>query len=108
MSGDLSGGDNKDMNVSPADMASGKRYVETASHVVKGYLNNMQTEVEELLRNWQSHGSKGFYQAHQSWTEKATIINNALDDLGVKLGVVGVQTGTTDSDVHQSFGPLTA
>ena len=104
----VSDGDNKDMIVDPLKMKQGKDLVTAASHEVKGYLNTMQTEVEELLRNWQSSGSVAFHKAHQAWTEKATTINTALDDLGVKLGVVGVQTGATDDSGHASFGPLTA
>jgi WXG100 family type VII secretion target len=102
------GGNDRDMNVDPAKMAQGKALVTTASGEVKTMLNQLQTEVEELLHGWQSKGSKGFYDAHQAWTSKAAIINNALDDLGVKLGVVGVHPGAADDSVHGSFGPLTA
>ena len=106
MSGGVAGGDNRNLQVDPAKMAQGKTLVEAASHEVKGYLNTMQTEVDELLHGWQSQGADGFRKAHGSWTEKATIINTALDDLGRKLGGVGVQSGAADSEVHSSFNPF--
>ena len=104
----LSGGDNRNLQVDPAKMAQGKSLVEAASHEVKGYLNTMQSEVDELLHGWQSSGADGFKAAQVAWTQKATIINTALDDLGRKLGVVGVQSGSADTEVHSSFNPLTA
>lgn len=91
------------MKVDPALMAKGKSLVETASGEIKGYLNSLENDVNELLPGWQSSGASGFKQAHDAWTQKAVTINNALDDLGVKLGVVGVQTGGADDSVATSF-----
>lgn len=92
-----------DMQVDPAMMAKGKSYVETASSDVRSFLNSLENDVNELLPGWQSSGSKGFKQAHDSWTQKAVTINNALDDLGQKLGVVGAQTHNVDENVTNGF-----
>ena len=92
-----------EFTVIPADMAKGKSYVQDSSIKVKGYLNSLERDVEELLPGWQSGGSRAFAAAHRSWTEKATTINNALDDLGEKLGIVGVTTGQGDDHVTASF-----
>jgi WXG100 family type VII secretion target len=92
-----------EFTVIPADMAKGKSYVQDSSTKVKGFLNSLERDVEELLPGWQSGGSRAFAAAHRSWTEKATTINNALDDLGEKLGVVGVTTGQGDDHVTTSF-----
>jgi WXG100 family type VII secretion target len=89
--------------VDKSDMAKGKGYVQDSSAKVKGYLNSLERDVEELLPGWQSTGSRAFATAHRSWTEKATTINNALDDLGEKLGIVGVTTGQGDESVTTSF-----
>jgi WXG100 family type VII secretion target len=89
--------------VDKSDMAKGKGYVQESSAKVKGYLNSLERDVEELLPGWQSTGSRAFASAHRSWTEKATTINNALDDLGEKLGIVGVTTGQGDDSVTTSF-----
>jgi WXG100 family type VII secretion target len=89
--------------VDKSDMAKGKGYVQDSSAKVKGYLNSLERDVEELLPGWQSTGSRAFATAHRSWTEKATVINNALDDLGEKLGIVGVTTGQGDDSVTTSF-----
>ena len=89
--------------VDKSDMAKGKGYVQESSSKVKGYLNSLERDVEELLPGWQSGGSRAFAAAHRSWTEKATTINNALDDLGEKLGIVGVTTGQGDDSVTTSF-----
>jgi WXG100 family type VII secretion target len=92
-----------EFTVIPADMAKGKSYVHDSSVKVKGYLNSLERDVEELLPGWQSGGSRAFAAAHRSWTEKATTINNALDDLGEKLGIVGVTTGQGDDHVSGTF-----
>jgi WXG100 family type VII secretion target len=86
-----------------SDMVKGKGYVQDSSAKVKGYLNSLERDVEELLPGWQSGGSRAFAAAHRSWTEKATTINNALDDLGEKLGIVGTTTGAGDESVSGNF-----
>ena len=86
-----------------SEMARGKGYVQQSSSTVKGYLNSLERDVEELLPGWQSGGSRAFAAAHRSWTEKATTINHALDDLGEKLGIVGTTTGQGDDSVSSNF-----
>ncbi len=94
--------------VDKSDMAKGKSYVQESSTKVKSYLNSLERDVEELLPGWQSGGSRAFAAAHRSWTEKAITINNALDDLGEKLGIVGVTTGQGDDNVTSNFAKFGA
>ena len=96
----------KNMIVDPAKMQAGKKFVLTASADVKKTLNDMQTEVDELLHGWKSKGSRSFAAAHQAWTQDATKINNALDDLGEKLGIVGIKHGQADDAVDSAFSVL--
>jgi WXG100 family type VII secretion target len=93
-----------DFTVDPALMAKGQSLVQTASSEVKSILNTLQGDVEELLPGWQSAGATAFTTAHASWTEKARTIASALDDLGIKLGVVGTTTSKGDTHVSGSFG----
>ncbi len=89
--------------ITGSEMKKGRGYVEDSAARVKGYLNSLERDVEELLPGWQSGGSAAFAAAHRSWTEKAMTIHNALDDLGQKLGVVGTTTVQGDEAVSGSF-----
>jgi WXG100 family type VII secretion target len=96
-----------EFSVDPALMAKGQRLVQDAAIEVKRYLSSLDNDVQELLPGWQSGGSQAFASAHSSWTQKATTIATALDDLGGKLGVVGTTTGSGDAAVSSTFGKFT-
>jgi WXG100 family type VII secretion target len=91
------------LQVDPALMAKGKSLVADASVEINGILATLQGDVDELLVGWQSTGASSFTSAHAAWTSKARQISTALDDLGQKLGIVGVTTDTGDQNVASSF-----
>ena len=91
------------LQVDPALMAKGKTLVADASVEINATLATLQGDVDELLVGWQSSGATSFNTAHTAWSSKARQISSALDDLGQKLGIVGVTTNTGDQNVAGSF-----
>jgi WXG100 family type VII secretion target len=73
---------------------------------MQGHMSTLQSQLAPLAGTWRGQGSTAFQALMARWTEDATRINTALDEIAQKVGQSGRAYAASDEDNHQAFAQL--
>jgi WXG100 family type VII secretion target len=65
-----------------------------------GYAKELDDQISALKGRWVGQGGAAFFTLHQAWTEKQTVITNALNDFEASL--TSTERDNTSTDDTQS------
>ena len=85
----LTGGSGE-LGYDPAAMAGGLAAIDEATGEIRHLLSTIQSEVDSLGASRRARSNIAFAQIHAKWSERATVINSALQTMHEKLSATDV------------------
>ena len=101
----LTGGSGE-LGYNPAAMAGGLTAIDDATAEIRHLLSTIQTEVDTLGATWHARSNIAFAQVHTKWSERATLINTALQTMHEKLSATDVAYARTEQAQVEQYQAL--
>ncbi len=93
--GGLAGGFNTDLDV--MDAASKK--VDAINQRIQGQLKTLRSQVEQVRGEWKGPASARYTTLMQAWDKDADKLNNALQQISIRLGKNRTQYAQAETDI---------
>jgi len=95
-----------ELGYEPAAMASGLTAIDEATGEIRNMLSTIQSEVDALGSTWRARSNIAFSQVHAKWSERAMLINTALQTMHDHLWATDVAYAKTEQaqiEQHQAL-----
>jgi len=94
------------LGYNPAAMAGGLTAIDHATAEIRNLLSTIQSEVDTLGATWHARSNIAFAQVHTKWSERATLINTALQTMHEKLSATDVAYARTEQAQVEQYQAL--
>ena len=95
-----------ELGYDPAAMAGGLTAIDDATSEIRNLLSAIQSEVDTLGATWRARSNTAFAQVHAKWSERATLINTALQTMHRKLSATDVAYARTEQAQIEQYQAL--
>jgi WXG100 family type VII secretion target len=95
-----------ELGYEPAAMASGLTAIDEATGEIRNLLSTIQFEVDTLGSTWRARSNIAFGQVHAKWSERAMLINAALQTMHDKLSATDVAYAKTEQAQIEQYQAL--
>jgi WXG100 family type VII secretion target len=95
-----------ELDYDPAAMASGLMAIDDATSEIRNLLSTIQSEVDALGATWHARSNIAFAQVHAKWSERARLINAALQTMHDKLSATDVAYARTEQAQIEQYQAL--
>jgi len=99
-------GGSGELGYDPAAMAGGLAAIDDATGEIRNLLSTIQSEVDTLGATWRARSNIAFVQVHAKWSERAAVINSALQTMHDKLSATDVAYARTEQAQIEQYQAL--